>query len=79
MPNVLTIREAVQRAKADGLPISEYTLRQWVRTGAIPTRKVGQKALLFYPNLVRYLQCEDGADNKPATVAAVHGIRRINL
>lgn len=78
MPNVLTIREAVQRAKADGLPISEYTLRQWVRTGAIPTRKVGQKALLFYPNLVRYLQCEDGCDSAPATVAA-HCIRRVDL
>ncbi|MBE6960221.1 MAG: helix-turn-helix domain-containing protein [Ruminococcaceae bacterium] len=77
MPNVLTIREAVQRAKAEGLPISEYTLRQWVRTGAIPTRKVGQKALLFYPNLVRYLQCEDGADNTPATRAAASGICRV--
>lgn len=77
MPNVLTIRECVKRAKADGLPVSEYTLRQWVRTGAIPVRKVGQKALLFYPHLVRYLQCEDGADNAPATVAAVPGIRRV--
>lgn len=79
MPNVVTIREAVQRTKADGLPISEYTLRQWVRTGAVPTRKVGQKALLFYPNLVRYLQCEDGADNKPATVAVMPSIRRVDL
>lgn len=78
MTNVVTIREAVQRAKADGLPISEYTLRQWVRTGAIPTRKVGAKALLFYPNLVRYLQCEDGADNTPATVGAT-GIRRVDM
>ena len=78
MPNVLTIREAVQRAKSDGLPVSEHALRQWVRTGAIPTRKVGQKALLFYPNLVRYLQCEDGADNTPATVA-VSGIRRVDM
>ena len=77
MADVVTIREAVQRAKADGLPISEYTLRQWVKTGAIPARKVGQKALLFYPNLVRYLQCEDGADNKPATVTAAPGIRRV--
>ena len=77
MADVVTIREAVQRAKADGLPISEYTLRRWVRTGAIPARKVGQKALLFYPNLVRYLQCEDGTDNKPATVAAAPGIRRV--
>lgn len=77
MPNVLTIREAVQRAKSDGLPVSEHALRQWVKTGAIPARKVGQKALLFYPNLVRYLQCEDGADNKPATVAVAPGIRRV--
>lgn len=79
MPNVVTIREAVQRAKADGLPVSEYTLRHWVRTGAIPTRKVGQKALLFYPNLVRYLQCEDGADNTPAMVAGATGIRLADL
>lgn len=76
MPDVVTIREAVQRAKADGLPVSEYTLRQWIRTGAVPVRKAGTKMLLFYPNLVRYLQCEDGADNKPATVAAAPGIRR---
>ena len=77
MPNVVTIREAVQRAKDDGLPVSEYTLRMWIRSGAIPTRKVGQKSLLFYPNLVRYLQCEDEADNTPATVAAAPGIRRV--
>lgn len=75
MPNVLTIREAVQRAKADGFPVSEYTLRAWVRSGAIPTRKVGQKALLYYPNLIKYLRCEDGADNIP--VVAVPGIRPV--
>ncbi len=75
MPNVLTIRNAVQRAKADGLPVSEYTLRQWVKTGVVPARKVGKKALLFYPNLVKYLQC--GGDNTP--VAAVPGIRRADL
>ena len=79
MADVVTIREAVQRAKADGIPISEYTLRQWVKTGAVPTRKVGQKALLFYPNLVRFLQCADGCDNAPATVAVVSGIRRVDL
>lgn len=79
MPDVVTIREAVQRARADGMPISEYSLRHWIKTGAVPARKVGQKALLFYPNLVRYLQCEDGCDNKPDTIAAVSGIRRVDL
>jgi hypothetical protein len=73
MPNVVTIREAVQRAKSDGVPVSEYTLRLWVKSGAIPVRKVGQKVLLYYPNLVRYLQCED---NYPAATAhGIHGIK----
>ena len=79
MPNVVTVREAVKRAKQDGFPVSEYTLRQWIRTGAIPVRKAGTKILLFYPNLLRYLQCEDGGDNlKPATVAAASAIRRVD-
>lgn len=75
MADVVTIREAVQRAKSDGMPVSEYTLRQWARTGEIPTRRAGTKILLYYPNLVRYLQC--GGDNTPA--AAVPGIRRVDL
>lgn len=79
MPNVLTVREAVQRAKADGLPVTEYTLRHWIKTGAIPVRNVGAKALLFYPNLVRFLQCEDGADNAPTTVGSSPGIRRVDM
>lgn len=78
MPDVVTVREAVKRAKQDGFPVSEYTLRQWICTGAVPVRKVGKKSLIFYPNLVRYLQCEDGGDNKPATVAAFPGIRRVD-
>lgn len=79
MPNVVTIREAVNRAKSDGMPVSEYALRHWVRTGAVPVRKIGQKALLYYPNLVKYLQCEDGTDITPSTVAPTLGIRRIEI
>lgn len=79
MPNVLTIREAVQRAKADGVPVSEYTLRHWVKTGAIPVRRIGQKVLLYYPNLVKYLQCEDSTNIMPATVVPTPGIRRIEI
>lgn len=78
MPDVLTVREAVTRCKADGLPISEYTLRQWIRTGAIPTRRAGQKFLIFYPNLIHYLQCTDGVDNTPATTGK-GSIRRLEV
>ena len=79
MPNVMTIREAVQRAKAEGLPITEFTLRRWIKTGAIPVRTVGSKALLYYPNLVAFLRCDNGADNAPATVGSVNGIRPVNM
>ena len=76
MGNILTIRQAVERAKSEGLPLSEYTLRAWIKGGAIPVRTAGHKALLYYPNLVRYLQCEDGGDNSPVE-AVTAGIRRI--
>lgn len=66
MPDVLTIREAARRSKSEGMPVSEYTLRKWIRQGVIPTRKAGTKVLVFYPNLVSYLRCENGQDNAPA-------------
>lgn len=68
MADVMTVRGAVARAKADGLPISEYTLRSWIKAGTIPVRYAGSKTLLYYPNLVRYLQCEDGGDINPAAL-----------
>ena len=40
MPNMLTIRQVVERLKADGLPLSEYALRLLVKRGAIPVRYV---------------------------------------
>ncbi len=70
MADVLTIRDAVARAKADGLPVSEYTLRGWIKSGVIPVRYAGSKTLLFYPNLVRYLRCEDGGDISFPTIVA---------
>lgn len=62
MADICTIREAVQRAKDDQIPISEYALRQMIKTGTIPVRLIGKKALVYYPTLVRHLQCIDGGD-----------------
>lgn len=69
MADVLTIREAVYRAKTEGLPVSEHTLRRWVKSGAVPARQAGNKTLLFYPNLVKYLTCQDGGDVIPIVAA----------
>lgn len=78
MADMCTIRQAVSRLKADGLPLTEYSLRILIKRGAVPVRFIGQKALLYYPNIISYLRCEDGGDNIPA--AEEHGgIRRIGL
>lgn len=70
MLDIMTIRQAAARAKNDGLGVSEYAIRQWVRLGVLPVRKAGSKHLLSYSNLVSYLRCENGQDNlPPATVA----------
>lgn len=79
MPDIMSISEIVERAKQDLLPVSEYALRRWVRTGAIPARKIGKKYLVSYSKVVRYLSCEDGQDNAPLAPAPVGGIRRIDL
>ena len=78
MPDVVTIREAVERARSDGLPVSEYTLRRWIKTGCVPIRKAGTKQLLYYTNLVKFIQCQDGGDVQPAPVGLlrVPGIGR---
>lgn len=53
--NLLTIRQAVARCKSEGMPVSEYALRSWVRDGVITTRKIGTRNLIFYPDLIAYL------------------------
>lgn len=66
MADVLTIPETLERARSEGLPVSEYSLRRWIKTGAIPSRNAGRKALVYYPALIRFLTCEDGGDVRPA-------------
>lgn len=57
MAQVMTIREVVTRAKDDGINISEYSLRRWIKAGDVPARKAGRKILVYYPNVVAYITC----------------------
>lgn len=77
--DINTIPKLAQRAKADGLPISEYTIRRLIRQGTLPARYIGPKAVASYSALVRYFSCADGCDNTPTTVGKSSGIRRVEL
>lgn len=64
--DMLTIRGTVQRAKAEGIPVSEYSLRLWIKQGLIPVRMAGRKQLIYWPNVRDYLTCASGlGDNLP--------------
>ena len=59
MKNMLSVREALKRAKEEGISVSEYTLRIWIKSGEIPHVVAGRnKILIFYPNLVHYVMCD---------------------
>lgn len=80
MPDVLTIPQSIERARADGLPVTEYALRAWVKSGAVPVRMIGRKALIFYPKLREFLTCAEGGDITPQMVSNARDygtIRRI--
>lgn len=77
MPEVDGLKQTVDRLKQEGMPISEYTLRNWVRNKAIPSVRCGRKVLLFYPNVVSYIKTgEQGATEQPAQA---FGIRRLEV
>ena len=61
--DVLNIKEAVARAKASGINISEYTLRRVIRSGELPCRIVGRTYLISWEKLVNRATCVDGCDN----------------
>lgn len=73
MADVLTIRAAVTRAKEEGLPVSEYTLRAWIKAGRVPVVYAGTRALVYFPNIVTYLQTGDPI--QPPPVAAGSKLR----
>ena len=62
-PDVLKIRDAVARARENGMDISEYTLRRAIRSGQLPCRIIGRTYLISWQNLLNWVNCTDGYDN----------------
>ena len=47
-----SIRQIHQRLLAEGYALSEYCLRQWVKTGRVPAVYSGTKAYITYANVL---------------------------
>lgn len=61
--DVLKIRDAVVRARENGMDISEYTLRRAIHSGQLPCRIVGRTYLISWQNFVNWVTCADSCDN----------------
>lgn len=76
---MLNVQQTVERARTEGLPLSQYTLRRALRDGSIPCRRVGRTYLIFWPNVTRWMTCADGADNAPLPNTEASGIQRLEV
>lgn len=61
--DILKIRDAVVRARENGMDISEYTLRRAIHSGQLPCRIVGRTYLISWQNLVNWATCAENCDN----------------
>ena len=73
---VATIRETLKRARESNLGISENFLRQACREGKLKHNNVGSKILIYWPNLISYLQ---NGDTVPASETEIGKIRKISV
>lgn len=50
-----TISNTTMRLRSDGYAVSEHALRSWVKRGEIPAIRSGNKSLLLYDTVVKYI------------------------
>lgn len=57
--NCGTIRTVHRLLLAKGYPISEHSLRVWIKEGRIPAVYSGKRAYITFENVLRFLECVD--------------------
>lgn len=53
-----SIREIQRQLVSDGIRVSEYALRQWVKSGILPVVYSGNKALISYDKVLSVLDIQ---------------------
>lgn len=51
-----TIKATHERLVKDGMNVTENALRQWVKSGVIPSVASGRCHFVYYPNVIRFLR-----------------------
>lgn len=74
MKKMNSINETARLCKENEIGISRHHLIQLAKSGAIPSVKIGQKTLINWDGLIKYLDSNTLVPDKPQS-----GIRRISV
>lgn len=70
-----TIPKTAQRCKDENLGITAWNLREWCKSGALKHIRCGTKFLIYWPNLIAFLE-EGMPTAEPETAAPPFGAMR---
>ena len=56
--NVLNMKQTVERARASGNNISEYTLRRAIKEGKLPCKILGKTYMIAWDNFLNWVNCD---------------------
>ena len=56
--SILNMKQPVERARASGINISEYTLRRAIREGNLPCKILGKTYMIAWDNFLNWVNCD---------------------
>lgn len=66
-----TIHRTAERCKAEGIGVAEWTLREWCREGKLRHVMAGKKTLIYWPNLIAFLENGEESGGAPAPYGTI--------
>ncbi len=77
--DLVSIHDTAVRCRVEGIPLSETALRRLVKAGEIPAVKIGNKALLYWPNVTRFVEAGNSGTVSTGNGGGYGSVRAVNL
>jgi len=76
-PDLDSIHNTAGRCKSEGLGLSECAIRRLVKSGGLPSVWTGRRALVYWPNVLRFIERGNGPAPTVAAQQTACAIRQI--
>lgn len=65
MMELATVNQTAERARDEGLGVTETALRSWLADGSLAFIPVGNRRMIYWPTLLAFLEKGVTADTSP--------------